>query len=71
MSVHTRLQWGGCLELYCWEQYDAIYSYDVFLHISNNARLLERLNEVIRSDGSKKESILYISDIDLHANLHL
>jgi len=44
LSNLVRLRWGDCLELDACEQYDAIYSRDVFLHIADKARLFERLH---------------------------
>ena len=51
LSDRVRLQWGDCLELDCCEQYDAIYSRDVFLHIADKARLFERLYAAMRPGG--------------------
>jgi len=51
LSNRVRLQWGDCLELDCSEQYDAIYSRDVFLHIADKARLFERLYTAMRPGG--------------------
>ena len=51
LSDLVRLQWGDCLELDACEQYDAIYSRDVFLHIGDKARLFERLHKAMRPGG--------------------
>ena len=51
LSDRVSLQWGDCLELDCSEQYDAIYSRDVFLHIANKTRLFERLYAAMRPGG--------------------
>jgi phosphoethanolamine N-methyltransferase len=52
LSNLVRLQWGDCLELDAREQYDAIYSRDVFLHIADKARLFARLHAALRPGGS-------------------
>jgi phosphoethanolamine N-methyltransferase len=51
LSNLVRLQWGDCLELDAREQYDAIYSRDVFLHIADKARLFQRLHAALRPGG--------------------
>ena len=51
LSDRVRLQWGDCLELDSCEQYDAIYSRDVFLHIADKTRLFERLYAAMRPGG--------------------
>ena len=51
LSDRVNLQWGDCLELDCYEQYDAIYSRDVFLHIADKARLFDRLYAAMRPGG--------------------
>jgi len=51
LSHLVNLQWGDCLELDAREQYDAIYSRDVFLHIADKARLFERLHAALRPGG--------------------
>ena len=45
------LQWGDCLELDCEDRYDAIYSRDVFLHISDKAGLFRVLYAALRPGG--------------------
>ena len=51
LSDLVHLRWGDCLELDCRDQYDAIYSRDVFLHIADKPRLFARLNAALRPDG--------------------
>jgi len=51
LSNLVKLQWGDCLELDAREQYDAIYSRDVFLHIADKARLFARLHMALRPGG--------------------
>ena len=51
LSNRVRLQWGDCLELDSGEQYDAIYSRDVFLHIADKTLLFERLYAAMRPGG--------------------
>ncbi len=48
LSDRVSLQWGDCLELDNAEQYDAIYSRDVFLHIADKTLLFERLHAAMR-----------------------
>jgi len=52
LSNLVRLQWGDCLELEAREQYDAVYSRDVFLHIADKTRLFARLHAALRPGGS-------------------
>ncbi len=51
LSNLVRLQWGDCLELKAREQYDAIYSRDVFLHIADKTHLFERLYAALGVGG--------------------
>jgi phosphoethanolamine N-methyltransferase len=51
LSDLVRLRWGDCLELDAREQYDAIYSRDVFLHIADKVRLFERLHTALQPGG--------------------
>jgi phosphoethanolamine N-methyltransferase len=51
LSDRVSLQCGDCLELDSSEQYDAIYSRDVFLHIADKSRLFERLYAAMRPGG--------------------
>lgn len=51
LSSLVSLQWGDCLELDSAEQYDAIYSRDVFLHIADKTLLFERLHAAMRPGG--------------------
>jgi len=51
LSSLVTLRWGDCLELDDCEQYDAVYSRDVFLHIADKARLFERLHSALLPGG--------------------
>jgi phosphoethanolamine N-methyltransferase len=51
LSDRVRLHWGDCLELDSADQYDAIYSRDVFLHIADKTLLFERLHAAMRPGG--------------------
>jgi phosphoethanolamine N-methyltransferase len=52
LSDRVTLQWGDCLELEAREQYDAIYSRDVFLHVADKSRLFARLHAALRPGGN-------------------
>ena len=51
LSDSVNLSWGDCLELDCREQYDAVYSRDVFLHIADKARLFRVLERALKPGG--------------------
>lgn len=51
LSDRVSLEQGDCLQLDRPEYYDAIYSRDVFLHISDKARLLSVFHASLKPDG--------------------
>ena len=51
LADRITLEWGDCLALDRPEQYDAIYSRDVFLHIADKARLFSVLKGLLRPGG--------------------
>ena len=51
LSTSVSLQWGDCLELDRVDQYDAVYSRDVFLHIEDKPRLFSVLHAALRRGG--------------------
>ena len=51
LSSLVTLRCGDCLELDDCEQYSAVYSRDVFLHIADKARLFERLHTALLPGG--------------------
>ncbi len=51
LEDRVALRWGDCLELEPREDYDAIYSRDVFLHIHDKPRLFATLAAALRPQG--------------------
>ncbi len=51
LQGQVELRWGDCLELQSRDQYDAIYSRDVFLHINQKPRLFAVLHDALHSSG--------------------
>ena len=51
LTASVKFKQGDCLQLDCPEQYDAIYSRDVFLHIHDKARLFSVLYAALKPGG--------------------
>ena len=51
LSDSVSLQWGDCLELEREDEYDAVYSRDVFLHIHDKPRLFSTLSFALKPGG--------------------
>jgi phosphoethanolamine N-methyltransferase len=51
LNDQVKLEWGDCLQLDRDDDYDAIYSRDVFLHIQDKTRLFAVLKSALRAGG--------------------
>lgn len=51
LSDSIKMTHGDCLELDCPQHYDAIYSRDVFLHISDKSHLFTVLHSALKAGG--------------------
>jgi phosphoethanolamine N-methyltransferase len=52
LSDSVKLRWGDCLELDRVDDYDAVYSRDVFLHIEDKHRLFSVLHAALNKGGT-------------------